>query len=64
VKSNRVEWQLTGVVREGQDESDLMSDWETWKETLAADDRGIVEALVLLRRSIWTVKASLAQLAG
>jgi hypothetical protein len=22
-----------------------MSDWETWKETLAADDRGIVEAL-------------------
>lgn len=45
VRSNREEWQLTGSVGDGQDDSDLMVDWLTWKESIGADDRKLVEAL-------------------
>jgi hypothetical protein len=45
VRSNREEWQLTGAVGDGQDESDLTADWATWKASLEGDDRVIVEAL-------------------
>ncbi len=44
VRSNREDWQLTGSVGDGQDESDLLTDWTNWKETLGEDDRGLVEA--------------------
>ncbi|OJW13154.1 MAG: hypothetical protein BGO49_20365 [Planctomycetales bacterium 71-10] len=45
VRSNREEWQLSGAVGDGQDESDLMADWATWRESLGNHDRGFVEAL-------------------
>lgn len=45
VRSNREEWQLTGSVGDGQDESDLIADWIDWKGSLGEDDRGLVEAL-------------------
>lgn len=45
VRSNREEWQLTGAVGDGQDESDLTADWATWRELLGTHDRGFVEAL-------------------
>lgn len=45
VRSNREDWQLTTATGDGQDESDLMSDWTAWKETLQDDDKAIVQAL-------------------
>ena len=45
VRSNKEDWQLEGAVGDGQEESDLMADWATWKETLGDDDRRLVEAL-------------------
>lgn len=45
VRSNREAWQLVRVAGDGQDESDLVADWQAWKETLGDDDRGVVEAL-------------------
>jgi hypothetical protein len=45
IRSNREEWQLEGATGDGQDESDLLSDWNAWKKTLGGDDRGMVEGL-------------------
>jgi hypothetical protein len=45
VRNNKEVWQLEGSTGDGHEDSDLLSDWTTWKDTLAADDRMIVEAL-------------------
>jgi hypothetical protein len=45
VKNNREDWQLTGAIGDGQDESDLIADWETWKAMLGDDDQELVEVL-------------------
>lgn len=45
IKNNREDWQLEGAVGDGQEASDLMADWESWKGKLGPEDRAIVEAL-------------------
>ncbi len=45
IKSNRDDFQLTTVVGDGQDESDLLADWNAWKETLQDDERALMLAL-------------------
>ena len=45
VRSNREDWQLTMVVGDGQDEADLLADWDAWKETIGDDERELVDAL-------------------
>ena len=45
VRSNRQSWQLSGVVGDGQDEIDMVTDWTTWKESLGDDERELVEVL-------------------
>lgn len=45
VKSNRESWRLDGAVGDGQEDSDLMADWNAWKGTLDGDDLELVEAL-------------------
>lgn len=45
VRNNQEDWQLEGSTGDGQKHSDLMADWEAWRETHRDDDRMIVEAL-------------------
>ena len=45
VRSNKEDWQLDGSVEDGQDESDVMADWATWKATLDDDERELINAL-------------------
>jgi hypothetical protein len=45
VRSNREGWQITRVAGDGQDESDLLNDWTTWKATLGGDQKELVESL-------------------
>lgn len=45
VRSNREDWQLTMATGDGQDESDLMSDWASFKQTLQDDERALVASL-------------------
>ncbi len=45
VRNNRENWQLEGATGDSQDESDLLADWETWKETLGGDERELVNTL-------------------
>src|SRR6478672_10953156 len=45
VRSNKEAWQMEGAVVDGQEETDLMADWGSWKETLGKDDLDLVKAL-------------------
>lgn len=45
VRSNKEDWQLEGAVEDGQEVSDLMSDWTVWKSSLDDEEKGFVEAL-------------------
>ena len=45
VRNNREGWQLEGATGDGQDESDLLADWRTWKETLGDEERELVDVL-------------------
>ena len=45
VRSNKESWQLEGAVGDGQEESDLIADWESFKAALGGDDRQLVESL-------------------
>lgn len=45
VRSNREDWHLTGTVEGDQEQSDLMSDWASWKASLQGESRELVEAL-------------------
>lgn len=45
VRSNKEDWQLEGSTGDGQEDSDLMADWATWKESLPHEGRMVVQAL-------------------
>lgn len=45
VRSNREDWQLTRAVGDGQEDSDVMADWNDWKSSLDDDDRALIQAL-------------------
>ena len=45
IRSNTKEWQLEGAVGDGQEDSDRIADWRSWKATLGEYDQQIVEAL-------------------
>ena len=45
VKNNKEVWQLEGSTGDGQEDSDLLFDWTTWKESLPGEDRELVQAL-------------------
>lgn len=45
VRTNQDDFRFSGAVDGEQEESDLKSDWETWKASLTDENRELVEAL-------------------